>query len=356
MPCGSSEPCCNNPKILIPKAEFTGDPEQASWVSEFSHIAPYAEIDPHEKKLLLRVRRDLVRTQNGGGFGATVSTTRWHKYGAFTVKLRSGSTGPGIITAFLLTNPTLGEQISFEFIGKDPKSVTTNFYRRVPAINTISSTKPPINMIPVDSSQPPSSFSPSYRLESHEKVHRLRHDTTKHDLVYKIEWTSEKISWSVGNKILRVVTSTDIDAIGGLPRDAMQLQLTIWDAGHSPETIEWAGGKAFYGPNNLDEYIAEISTVKIDCQNPTDSSDPWPGHDALSRLHSQDIKANISPRGRHVKAANSTKSFFRISILSIIKWICVMLSLIFGAAYFTEPKPRVSRRRTMDPLRASRPL
>ncbi|KAF9084756.1 hypothetical protein BGX27_003714, partial [Mortierella sp. AM989] len=82
--------------VLIPKLDFMGDPEQAPWVSEFDHIESNAEIDQREKKLLLRARRDSVRTQSGGGFGATVSSTRWNKYGSFSTKLKSGSTGPGI--------------------------------------------------------------------------------------------------------------------------------------------------------------------------------------------------------------------------------------------------------------------
>ncbi|KAF9353804.1 hypothetical protein BGX26_008417 [Mortierella sp. AD094] len=99
-----SLPACRNAKeyfkdtrVPIPKLDFTGDPEQAPWISEFDHIESYAEVDRRQEKLMLRTRRsdihsgnsdtlqrdtvmtqrDTVMTQSGGGFGATVSSTRW---------------------------------------------------------------------------------------------------------------------------------------------------------------------------------------------------------------------------------------------------------------------------------------
>ncbi|ORZ15993.1 hypothetical protein BCR41DRAFT_58329 [Lobosporangium transversale] len=114
---------------LIPKQNFSGNPDQAHWTSDFDYIAPYAQVDPKQKKLLLTARRDAVKTQSGGGFGATVSSTRWNRYGTFAAKFKSGATGPGIVTAMMLSNPILGEEITIEVTGRDPKTVITDFYR-----------------------------------------------------------------------------------------------------------------------------------------------------------------------------------------------------------------------------------
>ncbi|KAF9159577.1 hypothetical protein BGX21_007434 [Mortierella sp. AD011] len=331
-------PACRNSKenfkdnsVLIPKLDFTGDPKQAPWISEVDHIRSYAEVDKEQEKLLLRTRRDTVMTRTGGGFGATVSSTRWAKYGSFSSKLKSGSTGPGIISAFLLSDPVLGEQISFELTGENPKKVITNYYRRVPAVDMVSKK-------PQDSFNATTQPGLQHRLESHEETHELKHDTTKHELVYKIEWNERFIRWFVGKKLLRTVQVSDIGAVGGLPENAMQLQLTIWDAGYVAETTDWAGEKTFHRVDNSEEYVASVSAVEITCQDPSEGDKPWPGPEATNRLQLAQIKATTSGHGYRENKVASIKSFFKISILSLIKWLFVLLSLICGVAYFAEPK------------------
>ncbi|KAG0196947.1 hypothetical protein BGX28_009532 [Mortierella sp. GBA30] len=349
-------PACKNIKdnfkkrnVLIPKHEFHGDPTQAHWISDFDHIAPYAKID-HNHKLVLRTRRDMVRTQSGGGFGATVSSTRWNRYGSFSAKFKSGSTGPGIVTAFLLSNPALGEEVSFELTGKDPKKVVTNYYRRV----YLDSPPPgaddhhhPATHLGGRGSHPHARS----RLESHEEILELKKDSTSHEHVYTIEWNDNMIRWSVDGKVLRIVHAQDAVASGGLPENAMQLQITIWDAGYTPETMEWAGGKTKYGPDNLDEYVAVVDSIEISCQNPKEGNKPWPGPEALKRLKKADAERTESARrftkmggrqyggqGQDEGLVASAKNFFRIAVLSLIKWTFVLLAIVCGAAYLTEPK------------------
>ncbi|KAF9921857.1 hypothetical protein FBU30_008077 [Linnemannia zychae] len=349
-------------KVLIPKEAFTGDPNQARWVSDFHHIAPYAKIDSHTHKLLLRTRRDMVRTQSGGGFGATVSSTRWNKYGTFSAKFKSGATGPGIVTAFLLSNPALGEEISFELTGRDPKKVITNYYRRVRPVEHLEEFIQ--YQLGGDSKRSNGYHSTAYKLESHEESHDLKRDSTKYDLVYKIEWNDKMIRWSVDGKVIRTVLAQDVnDAFhGGLPEDAMQLQLTMWDAGYAIETRGWAGGKTSYGPDNLDEYVTTVDSIEISCADSKEGNKPWPGNDALKRLmKTHALEAEQAKRYQKMnKGAKNQdqegmhygdyyeyehegffarlRSFLQMTILSIIKWTFVLLALVCGAAYFTEPK------------------
>ncbi|KAG0251537.1 hypothetical protein BG011_007538 [Mortierella polycephala] len=389
MPCPAAEPCCNNgtchttsmeacpislgcnpthshpegcfplpacrnikdnfkqADLLIPKYEFTGDPNQAHWFSNYHHIAPYAKIDHHQNKLLLRTRRDMVKTHSGGGFGATISSTRWNKYGTFSAKLKSGSTGPGIVTAFLLSNPALGEEISFELTGKNPKKVVTNYYRRVqhPAEDDLARDR---HTHHDDMSHPSHEHPygrPYSRLESHEETFDLKKDSTKHEMVYKIEWNEKMIRWSVDGKVLRTVYAKDAVTAskGGLPENAMQVQLTIWDAGHNPETMEWAGGKTEYGADNLDEYVAIVDSIEIACKDPKEGNKPWPGPEAMKRLkRAQKEQEKLSRRmsrggseGRGFMA--KLVDMCNTALLSLIKWTFVVLSIVCGAAYLTEP-------------------
>ncbi|KAG0357470.1 hypothetical protein BG005_003498 [Podila minutissima] len=378
MPCPAAEPCCNNgtchttsmeacpislgcdphhshldgcfplpacrslkdqfknANLLIPKHAFTGDPNQASWVSDFHHVAPYAKIDQHQYKLYLRARRDMVKTHSGGGFGATVSSTRWSKFGTFSAKLKSGSTGPGIVTAFLLSNPAMGEEISFELTGKDPKKVVTNYYRRIPGNN----------LDPLHSSAATRS-----RLESHEETQALKKDSTQHEMTYKLEWNEHHIKWFVDGKLIRTVLAKDTS--DGLPTNPMQLQVTIWDAGHVRETMAWAGGMTQYGEDNLIEYVATVDAIEISCKDMKEGQKPWPGPEATRRLKQAQADAAASAK-RYWKMNKGKqgdygyeheqgffarlKRFFEWSVLTLIKWSCLLLSLIFGAAYFTEPK------------------
>ncbi|KAF9363770.1 hypothetical protein BGX34_003377 [Mortierella sp. NVP85] len=328
----------NDKTHVIPKLDFTGDPLQADWISNYHHIAPYAKVDPRQRKLLLHVRRDMVKTQSGGGFGATVSTTRWNKYGTFTAKIRSGSTGPGIVTAFLLSNPALGEEISFELTGKDPKKVITNYYRRIPA-SPAATVRGPLQASRQANIIPHSHPHVHSRLESHEEIHDLKRDSTTHDLVYKIEWNEKQIRWTVDGKVLRTVLAKDIASEGGLPENAMQLQLTIWDAGHTLETTTWAGGMTEYGLDNLIEYVATVSSVQITCHDVKEGKKPWPGPEATKRLKlARAHEAKLAKMIAHSETGGllaRLKRFIENAILSLIKWACLVLAIICATAYVT---------------------
>lgn len=308
--------------------------------------------------------RDMVKTQSGGGFGATVSSTRWSKYGTFTTKFKSGATGPGIVTAFLLSNPALGEEISFELTGRDPKRVFTNYYRRVRPTETLEEAVQHQLGVTSKGAHNHNHHHVS-KLESHEESHELKRDSTKHDLVYKIEWTDKMIRWSVDGKVLRTVLAKDVHSttLGGLPEKPMQLQLTVWDAGHAVETRDWAGGKTDYGADNLDEYVTTVHSIEINCFDSKEGNKPWPGPDALKRLKkAQALEAARAKRYRKLNKGKKDNGdgkfcgghqencgheegwfsrlgeFMHMAILSLIKWTFVLLALVCGAAYFTQPK------------------
>ncbi|KAF9978570.1 hypothetical protein BGZ73_001743 [Actinomortierella ambigua] len=352
--CQSFKDNFKHANLLIPKHAFTGDPNQAHWTSDFHHIAPYSKIDQKHHKLQLRVRRDMVKTRSGGGFGARVSSTRWSKYGTFSVKLKSASTGPGIVTAILLTNPANGDEISFELTGRDPKSVYTNYYHRLPKpkkhadehssnhnhdnINhshdnheeeashdseghNASQDHSHENGDSSSSSQahadehhmpPPPERVELGPLMPHEEQHALKKDSTQHFMTYKLEWNEKMIRWSVDGKVLRTVHVEKLtDNYTNIPANAMQFQIMVWDGGYAPETADWSGGKTDYGADNLDEYVATVDWVDIRCQDSKEGSKPWPGNDAMKRLKAAEQLAKREEQWRREREVEAEREHMR---------------------------------------------
>ncbi|KAF8941010.1 hypothetical protein BGZ47_007520 [Haplosporangium gracile] len=340
-------------QALIPKHDFLGDPDQAHWTSDFDHIVDdHAVVDTKHKKLVLKAKRDEVKTKSGGGFGATVSSTRWNRYGTFAAQFKAGSTGPGIVTAFMLTNPALGEEISFQITGRDPKTVLTEYYKHSSASSGekdgqggaggggwISSSVPGLHWPHLPSVLSIESITTRGRkikdlllhkthndndhgattaknsgehiegstiedlktINEHgsvdddddnslEEAHTLKKSATENDLVYKIEWTPKKIEWSVDGRVLRTLRAKDLPQRKKnnhleIPSQPMQIQLTIWDAGHSKDTRAWAGGVTDYGENDEKEYVTLVDWIEIACyDNKEAKRNPWPGKDASARL------------------------------------------------------------------------
>ncbi|KAI1319782.1 hypothetical protein EDD11_003167 [Mortierella claussenii] len=327
---------------LIPKENFTGDPDSAHWTSDFDHVASYAVVDPKLKKLVLKAKRDTVKTQSGGGFGATVSSTRWNRYGTFAAKFKSGATGPGIVTAMMLSNPILGEEITIEVTGRDPKTVVTDFYRHsaqdtrsaswlpsfksvVPSLGGLrtrtrklkdmilpSGTKTKKNkalttdVVVIQHSDAEDDGGEKHdedeiEDESLEEFHSLKKSATEHELVYKIEWTPQRIQWSVDGQVIRTLLAKDLMAQKGygLPSHPMQLQLTIWDAGYNKETEAWAGGRTDYGENDEKEYTTLVDWIENSCHDRKEyKHSPWPGKDASKRLEKAEQELKVEQKAK----------------------------------------------------------
>lgn len=289
-----------------------------------------------------------MKTKSGGGFGATVSSTRWNRYGTFATQFKAGSTGPGIVTAFMLTNPALGEEISFQITGRDPKTVLTEYYKHstesmegvkdgagggvgwkpasvpglhwphlpsVLSIESITTRGRKIKDLLLHKTHNDNDGTTAEKsgeniegstiedlktINAHgygdddddsslEESHTLKKSATENDLVYKIEWTPKKIEWSINGQVLRTLRPKDLLQYKKknleIPSQPMQIQLTIWDAGHSKDTRAWAGGETDYGENDEREYVTLVDWIEIACyDNKEAKRNPWPGKDASARL------------------------------------------------------------------------
>ncbi|KFH71920.1 hypothetical protein MVEG_02214 [Podila verticillata NRRL 6337] len=379
----------NQPASLVPKHAFTGDPEQALFISEFDHIAPHAEIDPEQRALLLKTKRDTIKTRDGGGFGATVSSTRWSTFGTFSVKMKSGTTGPGIVMAMMLVNPERGEEISIELVGRDPRAVVTEFYRRpsnghsyhsphisggggdkdrawglslstpvawgrrrlrdllwtlkdvaetlesvVPFTRSTSSKAARATLSRLDDD--PSVAEKMITEETLEQTHELHKSVIEHAFVYTIEWSKNKITWLVDGKKIRVLKGKDVP--GGLPMGPLQLQLTIWDAGYSPETMGWAGAHTDYGKDNSREYVTVVDWIEVKCASAKEGSKTWPGPEALKRL--EEVRHGVTELPKvsvQTEERSQISEFFVRMVNRLLMWDFVALALIAAGLRLTDP-------------------
>ncbi|KAG0228767.1 concanavalin A-like lectin/glucanase domain-containing protein [Mortierella sp. GBAus27b] len=380
----------NRHRPLIAKQDFSGDPDQAHWTSDYDHIAPHALIDSSQKRLVLKARRDTVKTQSGGGFGATISSTRWNRYGVFNAKFKAGASGPGIVAAMMLSNPFLGEEITFEVTGGDPKTIITDFYRHS-AQDEAAQRKSGTGAVAWLSSSLKSALVPSVAMEGlqartrrlknmilhkegkHEQAketkdmhdkdgdrhedslemsHEIQKSAAENELVYKIEWTPDKIQWSVDGIILRTLTAKELLKYKGygLPSQPMLLEFTIWDAGHNNQTSAWSGGKTDYGPMDEKEYTTLIDWVDIACFDTKEfKRSPWPGAEASKRL-SQAVKLEEQEKAAKEKAAKKSQSsgdnsaepgaistFVDATISTLLRLLFILAVLTGSASFLTRP-------------------
>jgi beta-glucanase (GH16 family) len=168
-------------------------------------------------------------------------------YGTFETSMRAAK-GCGIISSFFVfygrfVNKMLVEQqeFDFEFFGKDPKLLQTNFIMRL------------------DGDTAPT---------NHEKVHVLPFDASQGKHVYKFVWAQDSLEWYVdGIKIRTETSSASTPPRDRIPSKPGQIIVNVWGscgswaacpgpAGTSPQCYDDESGKAvaFY------DYIYYLSS------------------------------------------------------------------------------------------------
>ncbi|RFU32464.1 hypothetical protein B7463_g3878, partial [Scytalidium lignicola] len=132
--------------------------------------------------------------------------------------------GAGIVSTLVLQSDDLDE-IDMEWLGADDSEVQTNYFGKgdVTTYNR-------------------GAFNPAPNNQA--------------DWVtYTVEWTSNQITWSVGNNVVRVLTPATADA-NQFPQTPMQIKFGAWSGGdpsNPPGTIAWARGPTNYadGPYTM---------------------------------------------------------------------------------------------------------
>jgi beta-glucanase (GH16 family) len=49
-------------------------------------------------------------------------------YGTVTARIKSGSPSGGVVSSFIYRNAVTGDEIDYEWVGKQPNEVQSNFY------------------------------------------------------------------------------------------------------------------------------------------------------------------------------------------------------------------------------------
>ncbi|KAJ2823402.1 putative glycosidase CRH2, partial [Coemansia sp. 'formosensis'] len=176
--CWKPEGCANQnvsfdkSSDVIAIKSYGGNPNANPFVSVFE--PNNAEIS--NGNLVLNMNYD---APNKKGFGSTVDASHTFQYGRVTARIKTASIATGVVSAFIIRNDQIGDEIDFEWVGKAPNQVQTNFFYH-DILDYTNSKKYDVG----------SNTAAAY-----------------HD--YTIDWTPDAISWIVDGKTLRTLNRKD---------------------------------------------------------------------------------------------------------------------------------------------------
>ncbi|KAG0362956.1 hypothetical protein BGZ54_008420 [Gamsiella multidivaricata] len=226
-----------------------------------------------DSKLKIAMKLDSVPNSYGRpqGLGSVVSTTRFMQYGKVAARIKTGSSSPGVVSAFIIRNEDPGDEIDFEFVGRDPSEAQTNFYYRTP---------PDMNTTLIDYSN------------SGKEPLGVNTVLDFHD--YEIEWMPDYLIWRVDGKVIRSIfknqTKNDFDPVSGAsiidqatgqirkkyPSTPARIQFGIWDGGQGQEgTAAWAGHPTDWSKTNQ-MYEIQVDYIDIQCFYTGNGTLKWP--------------------------------------------------------------------------------
>ncbi|OBZ88982.1 putative glycosidase crf1 [Choanephora cucurbitarum] len=172
--------------------------------------------------------------------GFTFNHTGTMLYGKFSTVVKSAP-APGAITAVILYAEN-GDEIDFEFLAGKKDQVTSNYFYGPNIVYGV-------NGQTTDCAEG----------NAYDDFHR-----------YTIEWTKDKIVWSIDNKVVRTTykNKTELDPKHGnvhqYPTHPAHISIGLWDGSSVGGTAQWA-----QGPIDWEKYphgtSAYIKSVEIEC-------------------------------------------------------------------------------------------
>ncbi|KAF9551394.1 hypothetical protein EC957_009279 [Mortierella hygrophila] len=251
----------HQPKLASSKT-FNGNPYQYDFTTDYNAES----VSIQDSKLKISMKLDRIPNSYGRpqGLGSVVSTTRFMQYGKVKARIKTGSSSPGVVSAFIIRNEDPGDEIDFEVVGRDPTEAQTNFYYRTPPdmptdlIDYSNTGKQPLNT--------------NTALDFHD---------------YEIEWMPEYILWKVDDKVIRHVFRNETKDDVGIdpatdhirkryPSSPARIQFGIWDGGQGSEgTAAWAGTPTDWSKPDQ-KYEIQVDYVDIQCYYPGNETQTWP--------------------------------------------------------------------------------
>lgn len=230
--CTSQETQFDKSSDAVAIKQYKGNPNDNSFVSIFEPNNANVE----NGNLVLKMTLPKGKKQ---GFGATVDSTHTIHYGRVTARVKTASVAKGVVTAFIIRNDQIGDELDFEWVGKDPSQVQVNyFYHDI-----------------LD-------YGNSKRIDVGADTSADYHD-------YTIDWSEDSVKWIVDGKTVHTLNRKDTydskKKVYKYPSAEGRVGLSIWDGGNAPGkgTQEWAG---YPTPWNKDTvYRAYFDSIKIEC-------------------------------------------------------------------------------------------
>lgn len=155
------------------------------------------------------------------GDAPTLNSVFYIMFGKVEVTMKCAS-GTGIVSSVVLQSDVLDE-IDLEFLGGQPEELQTMYFGQAERADGAAIT------VTTDNNQ-------------------------DNFITYTIDWSANRIIWSVDGEQVRVLEYNDAD--GHYPQTPMMLKMGVW-AGGDPDnaegTISWAGGQTDYsqGPYSM---------------------------------------------------------------------------------------------------------
>ncbi|KAJ1668458.1 putative glycosidase CRH2 [Coemansia sp. RSA 1813] len=246
--CASQSVTFDSSSDAIPINSYDGNPNSAAFVSIFEPNNAAIE----NGNLVLKMTYDSSQKK---GFGTTVENTHTIQYGKVTARIKTASIATGVVSAFIIRSDVVGDEIDFEWVGKDPNQVQTNFFYHDELVYTNS------------------------------KKHDVGGDSSADYHDYTIVWDADSIVWMLDNKAIRTLNRKDTYDSGSkeykFPSARSRVGLSIWDGGNSGAkgTEEWAGYPTPWTANTV--YKMYVDSISIECSG-GDSSASSDGSDETS--------------------------------------------------------------------------
>jgi len=214
--------------------------------SPFVSISPTGSYSLSDKGLELFMQKPhgTVTTKDGENNlvaeGATVNSTFSFLYGKVTYEVSSPLVA-GAVTAVILIADE-GDEMDVELLGGDPSHWQTNMFAPNPA------DKAPLWGV----------FS---------SVEGIPHDGSVTDFhSYTIDWSPERIIWSVDGQSMRTLSRADSNVHGELhyPSHPVRLSMGIWDASTPVGTAAWSKGPIDW-KKSPQAMTAIVKSVSLEC-------------------------------------------------------------------------------------------
>lgn len=157
------------------------------------------------------------------------------KYGKVTFDMKVSDV-PGVVTAAMLFTGVGGDEIDFEMLGAEPNRVQTNFYY---------------------------GSKPEYGINMGD--HKVKSDLSAGFHKYTIDWSSERIKFSVDGHVVRTVYKEGRcdGSVCKYPTSYLPIRFSLWDSSSSASTTEWAKGPVDW--NKEKTPTTYVRSIKVEC-------------------------------------------------------------------------------------------